>query len=198
MGLDQYITIRHKSTNNAYAKWEKYWKLKDSERIGIRQPKEPSGALIIGYFRKHNNVHNWFVENVQKGVDDCGRYRISVDDLQNLKQICENIMSHVTKTKRPPKYSTDIHGEQYEVWQYDEYTITDEGMEYVKEHFPSRSGFFFGNTNYNDDYFWTVENTIEVIKRVIDITNENFFPLYTDRTTGEYTGDWVLEYSSSW
>lgn len=37
MGLNQYITIRHKSTNAAYAKFNNYWRLSDEERAGKRQ-----------------------------------------------------------------------------------------------------------------------------------------------------------------
>lgn len=41
MGLDQYITIRHKSTNAAYTKFNNYWNLSEEERAGKREPKRP-------------------------------------------------------------------------------------------------------------------------------------------------------------
>ena len=148
MGLDQYITIRHKSTNNSYKRWNDYWKMSKEERKGRSEPSEPSKDLILGYFRKHNNIHKWFVNNIQNGVDD--------------------------------------------------YTITDEGLEFVKENLPTNDGFFFGSTEYDNDYFWTVENAINVLTQVITICNLNYFRLYTDRETGVYNGEWVLEYTSSW
>ena len=198
MGLDQYITIRHKSTNNSYKKFDDYWKMDREERKGIREPKEPCKDLTIAYFRKHNMIHGWFVKNIQNGNDDCGRYEISVKDLKNLLSVCEKVMTFVTKTPRPPKIYIDPEGIEYECKQYDEYKISEEGMEYVKENLPIMDGFFFGGREYDDDYFWCVENAIKEINFVIQITEKNYFRIYTDKETGKYTGDWVMEYSSSW
>lgn len=198
MGLDQYITIRHKSTNNAYKKYDEYWKMDKEERNGIREPKEPCKDITVAYFRKHNMIHGWFVKNVQNGNDDCGRYEITVSQLKFLLAICERVMSYVTKTPRPPKIYTDSKGNDYECIQFDEYSITEEGMDYVKNQLPIMDGFFFGNREYNDTYFWCIENAIKEISFVIEITNKNYFSIYTDKVTGKYTGDWVLEYSSSW
>jgi hypothetical protein len=43
-----------------------------------------------------------------------------------------------------------------------------EGVMYAFEQLPSRSGFFFGNTDYNDNYVRTLEYTIEQIDATID------------------------------
>ena len=198
VGLDQYITIRHKSTNSAYKKCNDFWKLPDEERAGKKIPDEPAKDFIVGYFRKHNMIHKWFVDNVQDGVDDCGRYVITVKDLNNLLDICKHIMSSVTKTKRPTKFMTDRNGVEHEIWQMDIYTPTEEILLYAKDVLPTQSGFFFGDTDYSDDYFYCVENTIKVIEKVIGFCEMNFFSLYTDKKTGEYKGRWVLEYHSSW
>ena len=198
MGLDQYITIRHKSTNNSYKRWNDYWKMSREEREGLREPSEPSKDLILGNFRKHNNIHKWFVNNIQNGVDDCGRYEVSLSKIKELKELCEKIMSFVTKEAPAPKFITDADGNEHEVWQVDNYTITEEGLEFVKENLPTNDGFFFGSTEYDNDYFWTVENAINVLTQVITICELNYFRFYTDRETGVYTGEWVLEYSSSW
>lgn len=36
------------------------------------------------YWRKANAIHNWFVENVQIGADDCGDYEITREQLEKL------------------------------------------------------------------------------------------------------------------
>jgi hypothetical protein len=36
------------------------------------------------YWRKANAIHNWFVKNIQDGVDDCGEYYIKQEKLQDL------------------------------------------------------------------------------------------------------------------
>jgi hypothetical protein len=198
MGLDQYITIRHKSTNRSYKKYNDFWKLSVEEREEKKIPDEPDKDFIVGYFRKHNMIHKWFVDNVQNGVDDCGRYVITVKDLNKLLDICNRIMAGVTKSKKPAKFMTDRDGVEHEIWQMDTYTPTEGILEYAKTILPTQSGFFFGDTDYSDDYFYCVENTIKVIETVLYLCEHNFFGLYTDKETGEYRGRWVLEYHSSW
>ena len=198
MGLDQYITIRHKSTNNAYKKYEDFYKQPYEEREGKKHPDSPSKDFIVGYFRKHNQIHKWFVDNVQDGVDDCGRYVVTVQQIETLRDICEKIMAGVTKTEKPAKFMTDRWGEEHEIWQMPTYTPTEETMQYAQEVLPTQSGFFFGDTSYTDDYFYCVENAIEVLNTVLNLCQQNFFSLYTDKKTGAYNGRWVLEYHSSW
>jgi len=36
------------------------------------------------YWRKSNQIHKWFVSNVQNGEDDCREYRVDVDQLKKL------------------------------------------------------------------------------------------------------------------
>lgn len=47
----------------------------------------------IGYWRKANAIHKWFVENVQEGVDDCGFHReVTKEDLEELRDICHEVL----------------------------------------------------------------------------------------------------------
>ena len=59
----------------------------------LKKPEEES--IDVGYWRKANQIHNWFVENVQNGVDDCGEYIVSPSQLRTLLEICKQI--HKTK-----------------------------------------------------------------------------------------------------
>ena len=36
------------------------------------------------YWRKANQIHNWMVNNVQDGNDDCGLYEVSIDHILEL------------------------------------------------------------------------------------------------------------------
>ena len=47
----------------------------------------------IGYWRKANQIHKWFVDNVQDGVDNCATYYVDVEQLKELKSICEAILN---------------------------------------------------------------------------------------------------------
>ena len=45
-------------------------------------------SVTCAYWRKSNQIHNWFVNNVQKGIDDCDLYYVSHDKLKELREAC--------------------------------------------------------------------------------------------------------------
>lgn len=45
-------------------------------------------SVTCAYWRKSNQIHNWFVKNVQGGVDDCREYYVSKDKLEQLRELC--------------------------------------------------------------------------------------------------------------
>jgi hypothetical protein len=97
MGLDMYLSARKYMS--------KYFDPADSERInaindifGIDGDEENDfGAQEIifraAYWRKANAIHQWFVDNVQDGQDDCGEYEVSREQLKSLMTICEQILA---------------------------------------------------------------------------------------------------------
>ena len=46
------------------------------------------------YWRKANQIHNWFVENCQKGIDECQESEVSIKQLEELKELCKKIMDN--------------------------------------------------------------------------------------------------------
>ena len=50
--------------------------------------------LPMGYWRKANQIHNWFVENVQDGNDDCNPYYVTREQLEQLKATCVEVLEH--------------------------------------------------------------------------------------------------------
>jgi len=55
-----------------------------------------SGATIainVGYWRKANAIHDWFVNNVQDGEDNCREYRVTLEQLRELRGLCEQILA---------------------------------------------------------------------------------------------------------
>ena len=147
------------------------------------------------YWRKANQIHNWFVQNCQNGVDDCEYYAITVADLMKLKELCEKILT-MTEKRKAMRYTSYSATEKEEV---DVLYLTPEGVEYATEHLPSRSGFFFGSTEYDDWYVLQLKDTVEQINDTLDTLNcEYGFALNSDLVTGEYKGDYIIEYTSSW
>lgn len=212
MGLDMYVTIRHKDTQSklaAYEEWENKYSYEEWQRLPEEQREEWRNAepeydedmygKELMYWRKANQIHNWFVQNCQGGVDNCERHVITVADLKKLQELCKKILT-MTEIKQElrPTYPNGWFEEPVYVMQ-DVRLLTEEGMKFASEHLPSRSGFFFGCTEYDDYYVWDLENTIEQIDGTLDTLNcEYGFALNSDLVTGEYKGDYIIEYCSSW
>ena len=212
MGLDMYVNIRHKNTQSkleAYEAWEYKYSYEEFQLLTEEQKEEYRNSepeydndmfgKELMYWRKANQIHNWFVQNCQNGVDDCGRYAITVADLMKLKELCEKILTMTNvKQELRPTYPNGWSSEPVHEMQ-DVRFLTYEGMKFAEEHLPSCSGFFFGKTDYDDWYVLQVEDTVEQITDTLDRLNcEYGFALNSDLVTGEYKGDYIIEYSSSW
>lgn len=63
-----------------------------SEKIAT--PKINIVEFEVAYWRKFNALHNWFVENVQEGVDDCKDYFVEKEQLVELLSILENVLKN--------------------------------------------------------------------------------------------------------
>lgn len=48
--------------------------------------------MSVGYWRKANHIHKWFVDNVQDGRDECQEAYFSRETLEKLKADCEIVL----------------------------------------------------------------------------------------------------------
>lgn len=51
------------------------------------------GLVEVIYWRKANEIHNWFVTNLANGVDDCSPIHCTYTDLFNLKTDVEMVLN---------------------------------------------------------------------------------------------------------
>lgn len=72
----------------------------------------------VGYWRKANHIHNWFVQNVQGGVDDCRKAYVSKEKLEELLIICKEVLVDPSKA---PKLLPTTEGFFFGGTNYDEY-----------------------------------------------------------------------------
>ena len=52
--------------------------------------------LPMGYWRKSNMIHHWFVNNLADGVDDCNPIIVRREDLEQLKETCIEVIANPT------------------------------------------------------------------------------------------------------
>lgn len=48
--------------------------------------------VTVAYWRKANQIHSWFVQNVQNGVDNCERFFVDEEKLTELRDLCKKVL----------------------------------------------------------------------------------------------------------
>lgn len=73
------------------------------------------------YWRKANAIHNWFVENVQDGVDECNEYDVSVEKLKELLNICNDVLedNDLAETLLPTQGGFFFGTTDYDEWYFE-------------------------------------------------------------------------------
>lgn len=104
----------------------------------------------VGYWRKANAIHAYFVDATQDGIDECQYSEVAPEVLEELLETCQYVLKNCKANK---------NGE----------TITNEHI--AQEHLPTQGGFFFGSTNYDQWYLDDLTNTVDIIQRVLWETN---------------------------
>lgn len=50
-------------------------------------------SFEAGYWRKANQIHKWFVDNVQDGVDECKEHEVSREQMEQLLSVCKRVIA---------------------------------------------------------------------------------------------------------
>ena len=183
MGLDMYLS---KKTNvRSYSDTKKYEvtvTLNGEPLTHVKQDRIEEIVERVGYWRKANHIHNWFVNTVQRGEDNCEEYCVDIDQLKELRELCikanELVTNSPIKSKETLNYFLST-----ETFDHIIYDVDDEMIEKL---LPTSAGFFFGSYEYDNFYVDSNKYTIELIDSIILESEEN-------------TGNWIeYYYRSSW
>lgn len=94
MGLDMYLYAEKYVGGWDWRKDEGFDKI--VEAVGIK-PVEDSPSIMVkvtvGYWRKANAIHGWFVDNVQEGVDECQTAFVDPDKMRELIASCKAVLA---------------------------------------------------------------------------------------------------------
>ena len=95
MGLDMYLYSDHYVggwRHDSPKKQERLTKLLEAGDIDASILTDNSRHIniqvCIGYWRKANAIHQWFVDNVQGGVDECKPSIVTAEQLSELLALC--------------------------------------------------------------------------------------------------------------
>jgi hypothetical protein len=119
MGLDMYLTARRSF-------WDYEDQGENARKVLALFPELPeevetSGTAVsvnFGYWRKANAIHNWFVENVQDGKDDCQESWLSPDNIQSLLDTVNKVLADTTLAPSllPTTEGFFFGGTEYNEW----------------------------------------------------------------------------------
>lgn len=151
MGLDMYLKAKIGVSGYEFIEEQERIKFNTIKDIFPEADIENNSIIYIelpiGYWRKANAIHRWFVENIQEGIDDCGNYYVSRGQLKTLKTLCEDSLQwgkYRNPSEEPP--------------------------------LKTQSGFFFGSTDYDEWYIADLKDTIKIIDKCLALSlNYDFY-----------------------
>jgi hypothetical protein len=149
MGLDMYLDKRT---------YVKHWEHNgdDNYEVKVTKKDEPTNIdpkkvkYIIeeaGYWRKQNQIHRWFVENVQKGVDNCGDYYVSKSELETLLELCQKVKADNTLADEllPGASGFFFGGTEYDEWYF---SGIDNTIDILKEALEDENGEYYYSSSW--------------------------------------------------
>jgi len=92
MGLDMYLNARKHIANWDFRPEEQVLNKQVREVLGLGHLEDSDSMVVsitVGYWRKANAVHKWFVDNCQGGEDDCRHAWVGRDQLKMLLDLCK-------------------------------------------------------------------------------------------------------------
>ncbi len=80
----------------------------------------------VGYWRKSNQIHNWFVDQVQGGVDECQESYVTTEQLTDLRDECEKVLEFKDKASEilPCQEGFFFGGTDYDEWYFQDIQYT--------------------------------------------------------------------------
>ncbi len=170
MGLDQYlyekVYLNHWEYNKDTPEYRKAGQV--LQIAGLTTTPESGGVSVqatVLYWRKANQIHQWFVDHCQDGKDDGQSYYVDSEQLIELRDTCQKVID--ASELVPGKVSvgqTLTDGEWVDNME-DGKTIADPSV--AQELLPVQVGFFFGNYEYGEWYLADLTHTVEGIDRVL-------------------------------
>jgi len=128
MGLDMYLTKRTYVKNWNFQKDEEKHKVtvkfNGKSRKDIKPKRISHIVEEVGYWRKANHIHSWFVENIQKGIDECQESYVSLERLTELRDLCKNVVKYKNDEFNDDNLPTSS-GFFFGSTEYDEYFYED-------------------------------------------------------------------------
>ena len=143
MGLDMYLEVRRYVSKNDWSNREdvkvtpEYTAILETAGIpDLTKYSDAAGVYVsypVGYWRKANAIHGWFVENVQNGEDNCESYYVSREQLAELRDLCKAALKQPAMAGDilPPTQGFFFGGYEIDEWYLKDLEYTVEMIDHV-------------------------------------------------------------------
>lgn len=122
MGLDMYLSKKTYVKNwNHMSEEQKHKVTIEGKKLKEIKPERISYIQEeVAYWRKANQIHNWFVQNVQDGNDDCRSYYVDPSKLEELVNLCKQVIEDNSKAEEllPTQSGFFFGGTDYDEWYF--------------------------------------------------------------------------------
>lgn len=138
--------------------------------------KSSDGTLTeVAYWRKANQIHKWFVDNVQNGIDECQESSVTRQQLNELLAVCHEVIKSAKLIDGHVSNGSHMGPETNGQWVQDHIEgKVIENPEVIEKLLPTQSGFFFGGCGYDEWYLKDIEDTIEQLQKALELEFQEF------------------------
>lgn len=130
----------------------------------------------VMYWRKANAIHKWFVDNCQKGEDNCQPHLVRKNKMRELYEVCKAITEHAELIHDKVQNGLELKDGEWQPIMEDGFRIKDTSL--AETLLPTTSGFFFGSTNYDQWYYEDVKQTYEKLGEIIEADEFDEYNFY--------------------
>lgn len=171
MGLDMYLSKRTFVGFNYehYRNEDGSVPMTTSGKISHIKPERVSEIIEqVGYWRKANAIHAWFIKNVADGDDDCSEVHVPREKLEELLAEVKHVLERIELAPGLVVNGFRASAETGGVFRAN----VEEGDMVVdpavaEEHLPTQKGFFFGSTDYDQWYVEDLKLTQKILEAAL-------------------------------
>lgn len=116
MGLDMYLSA------------ERYFWHGDVKPV-IDGHDVKSVRAEAAYWRKSNQIHAWFVDNVQEGEDKCEEHYVPREKLQELRDLCQRALDDQDASLLKPRSGFCFGSTEIDYWYWEDLRRTVEMLD---------------------------------------------------------------------
>lgn len=90
-----------------------------------------NNTVEIGYWGKFNALHQWFVENVCNGIDDCAYWEIQKEKLEEFLAVLKSLTPENCEEKLPTQSGFFFGSTEYGDWYWQDVKDAIENIERI-------------------------------------------------------------------